>query len=187
MKFFIDLRASVALIGALSCSVSLVACASGGAQSANQGAVPAVAQPGTMHSWGSRAHFEFERMMSGLNLSDRQRAQIHQLVQQYRQAHPRGSVPDLKARRELHQQILAVLTPQQQAKLKEIVAKIRDHRMVWRSLSDSQRTRIRKLLQDYRQAHPWGTAFDGQAHQQLHEQILAILTPQQRTELKQSF
>ncbi|HEV2262307.1 MAG TPA: hypothetical protein VGR69_08485, partial [Candidatus Rubrimentiphilum sp.] len=47
-----------------------------------------------------------------------QQSQIKQLIDQYRQAHPRGSAPDPQAREQLRSQITAILTPAQQAQLK---------------------------------------------------------------------
>jgi Spy/CpxP family protein refolding chaperone len=62
-----------------------------------------------------------DRMMrhfSNLNLSDQQKSQIQTLVQNYRQAHPKGSTPDPDARKALRSQIDAVLTPDQRTQLK---------------------------------------------------------------------
>ena len=58
------------------------------------------------------------RAMRGLNLSTQQQSQIQQLVQQYRQTHPRGSTPDPQSRKDLRTKVMAVLTPAQQAQLK---------------------------------------------------------------------
>jgi len=65
------------------------------------------------------------RALRDLNLSAQQQAQIQQLVQQYRQAHPRGSNPDPQARKDLRTKIMAVLTPAQQAQLKAEMKKRR--------------------------------------------------------------
>jgi len=62
--------------------------------------------------------FGFMREMRSLNLSTQQQSQIKQLMQQYRQAHPRGSARDPQARKDLRTKIMAVLTPAQQAQLK---------------------------------------------------------------------
>ena len=56
-------------------------------------------------------------MLRNLNLSQQQQAQIKTLITSYKQAHPQGSQPDSAARAQLKQQILAVLTPDQRAKL----------------------------------------------------------------------
>lgn len=58
------------------------------------------------------------RALRDLNLSAQQQSQIQQLIQQFRQAHPRGSKPDKQARKDLRDKIMAVLTPAQQAQLK---------------------------------------------------------------------
>ncbi len=60
--------------------------------------------------------------MRAIALTDQQKAQIHQLIEQYRQSHPRGSAPDPEARRQLHEEIHNVLTPQQQAQLQQSFA-----------------------------------------------------------------
>ena len=65
---------------------------------------------------------------SDLNLTDAQKSQIHALMQNYRQAHPRGSAPDPDARKQLRDQINALLTPDQQAQLKADEAKMRAER-----------------------------------------------------------
>ncbi len=53
--------------------------------------------------------------MRGISLSPQQRAQIRSIREQFRAAHPCGSPPNAQARAALHQQILGVLTPAQQA------------------------------------------------------------------------
>ena len=59
-----------------------------------------------------------EHRWAALNLTAQQKAQIKQIREQYRAAHPCGSKPDPAAREQMHQAILNVLTPQQQAQLK---------------------------------------------------------------------
>ena len=70
----------------------------------------------------------FMRMLHGVNLSDQQKAQIKTLITSYHQAHPQGSQPDPQARKALHDQIMAVLTPSQQAQVKANIERMRDHR-----------------------------------------------------------
>lgn len=69
---------------------------------------------------GQRHHggFRWMRELRSLNLTAQQQSQIKQLMDQYRQAHPRGSAPDPQAREQLRSQITAILTPAQQAQLK---------------------------------------------------------------------
>ena len=55
--------------------------------------------------------------MSSLNLTPAQKAQIKQIHEQYRAAHPCGSPPDPAARRAMRQQVLNVLTPALRAQL----------------------------------------------------------------------
>jgi Spy/CpxP family protein refolding chaperone len=59
------------------------------------------------------------RALAGINLSDQQKAKIGQVMQQYRQSHPPGSSVDPQARQQLRQQILDLLTPQQQAQYQQ--------------------------------------------------------------------
>jgi Spy/CpxP family protein refolding chaperone len=183
MSFLHGFRTSAVVAGGIFYALTFSGCAgAGGPQSsaAGQGAVPSVAQ-----AYGHR-HFAFGWMGRELNLSDEQRAKMRQLMQQYRQEHPRGSAFDPQARQQLHQQMLAILTPQQRTQLKQMFARMRDR---WRSLnlSEHQRAQIRQLVARYRAAHPRGSAFDPQARAQLHKEILAILTPQQRDQLKRNF
>ncbi|MDP9111805.1 MAG: hypothetical protein M3M96_09255, partial [Candidatus Eremiobacteraeota bacterium] len=56
-------------------------------------------------------------MMSGITLTAEQKMKIESLMAAFRQAH-RGSPPDAAARQAFHEQILQVLTPEQQAQFK---------------------------------------------------------------------
>ncbi|HLI96584.1 MAG TPA: hypothetical protein VKT72_10930 [Candidatus Baltobacteraceae bacterium] len=53
--------------------------------------------------------------MRGIKLTPQQRSEIRTIREQFRAAHPCGSHPSAQARAALHQQILGVLTPAQQA------------------------------------------------------------------------
>jgi Spy/CpxP family protein refolding chaperone len=68
------------------------------------------------------------RAIKELDLSDAQRSQIQQLVQQYRQQYPKGSTPDPQARKALREKIFATLTPDQQTQLKQRLAQMRAQR-----------------------------------------------------------
>jgi Spy/CpxP family protein refolding chaperone len=86
------------------------------------------APPADAPSPGAHMHhhgYGFMHGMHGVNLSDQQKTQIHQLVQQYRQSHPEGSQPDPAARKQLRTQIMNVLTPAQQAQVKANMEKMR--------------------------------------------------------------
>jgi Spy/CpxP family protein refolding chaperone len=52
-------------------------------------------------------------------------------------------------------------------------------------LSQQQQDQIKTLFNNYKQAHPKGSQTDPAARQQLRDQILAVLTPAQRTKLDQ--
>lgn len=88
---------------------------------------PAQSQPGA--SQGAYGHHHGGmRWMQGLNLSDQQKQQIQTLMQQYRQAHPRGSQPDPQARQQLQQQIMNVLTPAQRTQAQANMEKMKQER-----------------------------------------------------------
>lgn len=80
--------------------------------------------------WQGREHHQrgMMRMFRSLNLSEQQQTRIQQIMQQYRQAHPEGSAPDPEARRQLRTQLMNVLTPQQQAQLKQHMEQMRMQR-----------------------------------------------------------
>jgi Spy/CpxP family protein refolding chaperone len=58
------------------------------------------------------------------------------------------------------------------------------HRFSDLNLSDQQKSQIKTLMQSYRQSHPKGSAPDPDGRKQLRGQIDAILTPDQRAQLK---
>ena len=83
-----------------------------------QQAPPAPAS--SAHPWGRQGHHHrggFMHMFRSLNLSDQQKTQIRQIMQQFRQAHPAGSQPDPQARKQMRDQVMNVLTPQQRQQL----------------------------------------------------------------------
>lgn len=53
------------------------------------------------------------------------------------------------------------------------------------NLTQQQQEQIKTLISTYRQAHPEGSQPDPAAKEQLHQQILNVLTPEQRTKLEQ--
>lgn len=128
-------------------------------------------------------HHAFGRFLHDISLTADQQSQIHELFVRFRQAHPPGSAFDRSALMQLHSQILGILTPAQAAQLRRNL----EERRRWRSLdlTDDQRTQIHALVMQYRQAHPWGSQPDPQARQALHQAILDVLTPQQRTQLQE--
>jgi Spy/CpxP family protein refolding chaperone len=82
---------------------------------------PAQTQP---QSGSERQHGGF-RFGKDLNLTQQQQAQIDQIRQQYRQAHPKGSARDPQAMKDMRDKMMAVLTPAQQAQLKADMQKRR--------------------------------------------------------------
>jgi Spy/CpxP family protein refolding chaperone len=64
-------------------------------------------------------HHGMFSMLKTLDLSQQQQDQIKTLIDKYKQTHPEGSQPDPAARKQLHAQILALLTPAQRTKLEQ--------------------------------------------------------------------
>lgn len=67
-------------------------------------------------------------LLKSLNLTQDQQTKIKAITEAYRQAHPRGSQPDPQARKQMMDQVMAVLTPDQQAQLKAKMQTMRQHR-----------------------------------------------------------
>jgi Spy/CpxP family protein refolding chaperone len=87
------------------------------------------APPPAAHAGHAGAHGHgMMRALHGVNLSDDQRSQIQSLMQSYRQSHPKGSAPDPQARKALRQQIMGVLTPDQQSQVKANLQQMRAER-----------------------------------------------------------
>ncbi len=89
-------------------------------QSPGQSAAPA-------HAAGR--HRGMMSNLRGLNLSDQQRTQIKQIVSQYRSAHPKGSSPDPQARKAMRDQVMSLLTPDQQSQFKANARRARQERL----------------------------------------------------------
>lgn len=166
------------------------------AQTAPAPAPAAAAQPGAHGHHGGFMH-----AMQGLNLTADQKSRLKALMTQYHAAHPKGSAPDVQARETLHQQMMSVLTPQQQAQFKANVQSAQGtenesgegahtgggmmHRFDQLNLSADQKSRIDALLTQFKAAHPKGSPRDPAAMASLRQQINAILTPQQQQQLQQ--
>lgn len=80
---------------------------------------------------GARHHRRhgFMRLMRGVTLSDQQKSQMKQVMQQFRQAHPRGSLKTAAERKQAHQQLRAqmmnILTPQQRTQVQQNMQQMR--------------------------------------------------------------
>lgn len=158
---------------------------------------PALAQtaPGAPPAAGVPHHHGM-RMLHGITLSDAQKAQIKTLMQQYHSAHPKGSAPDPAARQALDAQIRNLLTPAQQAQFDQNIQAARANgagegreggmmeRFAQLNLTDAQKTQIQNLMTQFRAAHPKGSPPDATARQALRDQINAVLTPAQRSQLQ---
>ena len=133
-----------------------------------------------MHGFG---HF-----LEGMNLSQTQQTQLRALVTQFKQSHAPGSAFDPQGLRALHEQMFALLTPDQQTQFMRNMVDwhvMRHAGLLGVDLTDRQRAQIHQLIAQFRQAHPPGSAVDPQAKATLHQQILNLLTPQQRAQLEQ--
>ncbi|MDP9017711.1 MAG: hypothetical protein M3N19_05275, partial [Candidatus Eremiobacteraeota bacterium] len=144
-------------------------------------------------------HNGFMRAMKNLNLTDDQKTKMKALMMAFHQAHPQGSPRDPEAMKTLHDQMMALLTPAQQAQFKTNVAAMPAgppedrpgasgqgimHHFAALKLSAQQRTQIEGLVSAFHQAHPPGSPPDTQARATLHQQIDALLTPAQQQQLK---
>jgi Spy/CpxP family protein refolding chaperone len=86
-----------------------------------------LASPRVASAASTGHHGGLRSMLRNLELTPQQEDQIKSLVQAYRQAHPRGSQPDPAARKQLRDQILSLLTPEQRAQLEQEMQQRRDN------------------------------------------------------------
>lgn len=160
-----------------------------GAALAQTPAPSAAAPPVAEHA----RHNGFGRILRALNLTPAQHQQIAQLMQRYHRAHPRGSMHDRAAEKQLHASILNVLTPQQRAQFKTHMRAMRaepvrehgerDDRsgthmrgpMNGITLSHTQQAQIKTLREQFRAAR-----------QQYRRQLLDVLTPQQQAQYQKN-
>jgi Spy/CpxP family protein refolding chaperone len=91
---------------------------------ANNGVISDSTQPGAANNPSTSEQAEHHGhhhgmfgMLQTLGLSQAQQTQIKTLMTNYKTAHPEGSPKDPAARKQLRDQILAVLTPAQKTKL----------------------------------------------------------------------
>lgn len=166
-------------------------------------AVPAAAfaqqaapQPDAQTGQHERHRGGFMHRFADLNLSDQQKTQIQQIMQNFRQSRQQGERPDPQAMQQLRDQINAVLTPDQRAKLAAETPQAEgSERMGGRghffkaelkklNLTPQQQQKIDQLQSQFKAAHPQGSAPDPQARRQLREQVMNVLTPQQRTQMQ---
>jgi Spy/CpxP family protein refolding chaperone len=141
-----------------------------------------VSSPANQPLGRTALYHRFGRFLRGVDLTAAQQTQISTYIQQFRQAHPPGSAFDPQGLRTLHERILALLTPDQIAQVQSNL----EIRRMWYTvdLTDRQRAQIHQLMMQYRAAHPPGSAYDAPARQSLHQEIMNLLTPAQRAQLK---
>jgi Spy/CpxP family protein refolding chaperone len=94
-----------------------------GAQQAPAPGVSQQAPAGTQAT--SKVYRRWSRLLNGVNLSSQQHDQIQSLLDQYAQAHPAGSQRVPGAAHQLHDQIFGILTPNQQAQVRQTMQTLR--------------------------------------------------------------
>jgi hypothetical protein len=85
-------------------------------------------------------------LLRGIDLSNDQHDKIQNLLDQYAQAHPAGSARDPQAARQLRDQIVALLTSDQQTQFQQKLERMRERRQ--------QRLRERQQMQQQQQSYP---------------------------------
>lgn len=157
----------------------------------------AAAGPQQRHFGGGMHRFQ------NLNLSDQQKAQIQQIVQNFRQSH-QNQPPTPDERQQLRQQIDAVLTPQQRTQMQQQETDRREPgnadtapmggrgmhhggfmrgEMKKLSLSAQQKTQLQNMMSQFHAAHQGQRPTKAQMDQ-FHQQMLNVLTPQQRAQFQ---
>jgi len=86
---------------------------------AQQGQPPGPPASQSFHHHGTpsaaKLQHRWMKRFGHLNLSGDQQQRVQSIINQYSQQHPEGSQPDRDASRALHQQLMGVLTPDQQS------------------------------------------------------------------------
>ncbi|HEY4434278.1 MAG TPA: hypothetical protein VGM99_07725 [Candidatus Cybelea sp.] len=109
------MKINLLTVGALAVALAVPVCASAqqsqqpGAQTRHQHTTPSAAK--IQHRWMKR--------FGHLNLSGDQQQRIQSMVDQYSQSHPAGSPIDRNASKELHRQIMGVLSSDQQGQYQQ--------------------------------------------------------------------
>jgi hypothetical protein len=67
----------------------------------------------------AREYHRWTKRLAGINLSAQQQQQVQHLLDQFASAHPAGSPRDREGSKALHEQILGILTPAQQAQFQQ--------------------------------------------------------------------
>ena len=155
----------------------------------------APAGPQQRHFGGGMHRFQ------NLNLSDQQKTQIQQIVQNFRQSH-QNQPPTPEERQQLRQQIDAVLTPQQRTQLQQQEANrgeagdndkapmggrgmhhggFMHAEMSKLTLSAQQKTQLQNMMKQFHSAHKGQHPTKAQM-EQFHQQMLNVLTAQQRAQ-----
>jgi Spy/CpxP family protein refolding chaperone len=119
-------------LAALAAALSLPVVAS-----AQQAPAPPVMQQAPAGAQATpKVYRRWSRLLNGLNLSSQQHNQIQTLLDQYAQAHPAGSPRDRQASRQLRDQIFGILTPDQQAQVRQTMQNMRAQHQQRRSQNE---------------------------------------------------
>jgi Spy/CpxP family protein refolding chaperone len=101
------------------------------AQQAGQPPAPAATQ-GPWQGHGRYGHRGFMGMLRGVTLSDQQKTQIRQIMQNFRRQHQQAAQADRQAwqqqREQMRQQIMNVLTPQQRTQVQQNIQQMQQQR-----------------------------------------------------------
>ncbi len=186
------------------------------AQTNDQSTPPPANAPGQQR-WSGKHHGQsgIERMAQELNLTDQQKTQMQSIMQTQRQQaqtirQDSSLSPELKKdklkqlRESTHQQMMALLTPEQQQKMKDLRAQHQGMRrgaagrgpFARLNLTDEQKTKIQPLMQTQHQqvqAVRQDTSLTPEQkqakireiHQSTRTQIEAVLSPEQLQQLQQ--
>jgi len=125
------------------------------AVAAQQAQPPPGAQQGQARTTPSQAKITHRWMkrLGTLNLSSDQQQRVQSLINQYSQAHPEGSPRDPSAARALRQQIMGVLSADQQSQYRQQVQAHRQQQAAQHGQAGAQ-TYQGQYQQQYQQAPP---------------------------------
>lgn len=108
------MKINLLTVGALAVALAIPVAAS-----AQQAQPPAAHARAHMTPGGPQLHHRWMKRFGHLNLSGDQQQRIGSMIDQYSQGHPQGSPVDRNASRALRQQIMGVLSPDQQNQFRQ--------------------------------------------------------------------
>ncbi|MBV8155423.1 MAG: hypothetical protein JOY98_13440 [Candidatus Eremiobacteraeota bacterium] len=113
-----------------------------------QATQPAPAQTQAQTQQASYEYHRWTKRLANISLSNEQQQQVQHLLDQFAASHPAGSPRDREGARALHQQILNVLTPQQQAQYQQ------EMHAEWAQRHQAQQQRLEQQQQQPAQQAP---------------------------------